>query len=65
MKHKQTSNRLWDSSDEGSSSEEDFEFLENIAKGAKMTELESKLIQGVMSAPLKDKKRFDKKRLLA
>lgn len=57
---------MWDSEDEESSSEEDFAFLDNIAKGkANMTEMEAKLIQGVISAPLKDKKRFDSKRLEA
>lgn len=37
--------RLWDSSDEGSSSDEDFKFLDSIANGkANMTEMEAKLI---------------------
>jgi hypothetical protein len=66
MRHGRKHDRLWDSSDEDSSSEEDFAFLDNIANGkANMTEMEAKLIQGVISAPLKDKKRFDKKRLQA
>ena len=37
--------RLWDSSDEDSSSEEDFAFLDAISSGKKpMTEIEAKLI---------------------
>lgn len=58
--------RLWDSSDENSSSDEDFKFLDAIANGKNnMTEMEAKLIQGVIAAPLKDKKRFDEKRMKA
>jgi hypothetical protein len=45
MKLNQKQKRLWDSNDEESSSEEDFAFLDNIAKGkANMTEMEAKLI---------------------
>jgi hypothetical protein len=37
--------RLWDSSDENSSSDEDFKFLDAIASGkTNMTEMEAKLI---------------------
>jgi len=37
--------RLWDSSDEDSSSDEDFKFLDAIANGKQnMTEMEAKLI---------------------
>lgn len=61
-----TTDRLWDSSDEYSSSEEDFAFLDAYKTGKKpMTEVEAKLIQGIIHMPLKDKKRFDRKRMEA
>jgi len=67
MLHQQReTGRLWDSSDNDSSSEEDFAFLDAIANGKRpMTEIEAKLIQGVVAAPLKDKKRWDAKRMAA
>ena len=67
MLHEQRqTGRLWDSSDVDSSSEEDFAFLDSIASGKRpMSEMEAKLIQGVVAAPLKDKKRWDHKRMAA
>ena len=49
--------KLWDSSDEETSSEEDFNFLEDKLKNKQdLTPEELRLLRGVLQPPFKDRK---------
>ena len=58
--------KLWDSSDDGSSSEEDFAFLhQKLEKSGKLNDMETKLLAGVVMPPAKEYKTDEKARLAA
>jgi hypothetical protein len=51
------SGKLWDSSDEETSSEEDFNWLEEKLKNKKdLNEEEKRLLKGILQPPFKDRK---------
>ena len=51
------SGKLWDSSDEETSSEEDFNWLEEKIKNKKdLNEEEKRLLKGILQPPFKDRK---------